>query len=232
MPKMLIMTLATLVGTCGGVTLSSYEQGAKFEGCITISDWESKNLADEITVVDRGSDGCCPTGTVPGVEHYNNYVGAQVVCGFTSDGTTSFSTSSGSAQSCTYNQCYVWKQNLECSGGGRQFLNGCCAAPADCTGGSCGFKDQCENYAYSMTNVHSDSTKYCLTYHTNYQLENTVAKTDDQANDRLQVDDKLYYYTACAGGAGGTTGTEASLAARGVNDVGLVALLASMAFMV
>jgi hypothetical protein len=241
MPKMLTMTLLTLVGTCGAVTLSSYEQGAKFDKCISISDWESKTLADEITVVDR-VDGCCPTGTLPGVKHYNQYVGAQVVCGFTSDGSVTFTTSGGSSTSCTYNQCYVWKQNLECSGGSRQLLNGCCAAPADCTSGTCGFKAQCANYAYDISTVHSESAKYCLTYHTTYVMENTAIKTDDQADNKLQVDDKLYYYTPCSGGSGGsggTTGTtggttgyeDVDVGAR-VNGVGLAALLASMAFMV
>lgn len=233
MSKMLIRISATLAWTCGGVKLSSYEQGAKFDKCIKISDWESKSLDDEIEVADRSSDGCCPDGTVPGVKHYSKYVGAQVVCGFTSDGTVTFSTSSGSSNSCTYNQCYVWKQNLECDGGGKQFLNGCCAAPATCKTGTCGFKDKCENYAYTMTNVHSNSSKYCLTYHKTYKMENTQVKTDDQADNKLKFD-KLWYYTACAGGSASTAGTteapDASVGARGASGVGLVGLLASMAF--
>lgn len=201
-----LFLIAVCARTVAGVMLSSYENGAKFDKCINTTDWESKTLADDIDLADRGSDGCCPTGTVPGVKHYPKYVGAQVVCGFTSDGSVTFKTTSGSKQSCTYNQCYVWKQNLECSGGGKQRLNGCCAAKADCGSGKCGFKENCENYAYSMSNVYSQKSEYCLTYNKVYKMENTNDKTDDQADGKLKTD-KLYVYTPCAGmGAGSSTG--------------------------
>merc|ERR1719162_1485581 len=104
------------------MTLTDLEQGAKFDKCIRIADWSSKRLSDEVDVAERDANGCCPDGFTPGVKHYDNYVGAQVVCGFKADGTVATSTStSNGVKTCTYNQCYVWKQNLECvSGNGKQ----------------------------------------------------------------------------------------------------------------
>jgi len=185
--------------------LNSMEQGAKFEHCIAIADWEGKTLADEIALQHRDANGCCPAGTVPGVKHKSSYVNAQVVCGFKADGTVAMSTStSNGVTTCTYNQCYIWKQHLECdASGSMQRLNGCCAAPADCTSNNCGFKTGCKNYAYSQGNMMAnDEAKYCATYNTNYKMEYTSVRTDDQANDKLQID-KVYTYTACSGGSGG-----------------------------
>jgi len=192
---------------CGSqaTILNDMEQGAKFEKCIAIADWEGKTLADDITLQDRDANGCCPVGTVPGVKHYNKYIGAQVVCGFKADGTIAMSDStSNGVTTCTYNQCYVWKQHLECeTSGTHQRLNGCCKAAADCSTGNCGFKDGCKNYAYNQGNMRgSDTAEYCLTYNKNYKMEYTSVKTDDQANDKLQID-KVYVYTACAGGSNG-----------------------------
>lgn len=204
------MSTALLLACMGmGVAtkLADMEQGAKFEKCITIADWEGKTLADDITLQDRDANGCCPTGTVPGVRHYSKYVGAQVVCGFKSDGTvaTSSSTSDG-VETCTYNQCYIWKQNIACSSG-VQRLNGCCAAKADCTGSACGFKEACKHYAYN--NPGNSDAQYCLSYNKDYKMEYTSAKDDDQADDKLQTD-KVYQYTACAGGAGDDAGATAT----------------------
>jgi len=186
------------------MTFTNSEQGAKFDKCIKIEDWSSKTLSDEVDVAERYANGCCPDGFTPGVTHKANYVNAQVVCGFKADGTVAASSStSNGVKTCTYNQCYVWKQNLECaSGNGKQRLNGCCAAPADCSGNSCGFKTGCKNYASSknMGTVNTNgATDYCSTYDTNYKMEKTSGKTDDQANDKLQID-KVYQYTKCAGG--------------------------------
>merc|ERR1712060_114089 len=196
--------------------LSSYASGAKFDKCIKITDWESKTLDDDIELEERdGATGCCPDDTVPGVKHYTNYVGAQVICGFTSDGSIEFSTSSSNgANTCTYNTCYVVKLDYTCADDSKLLLNGCCAAPADCTGNSCGFQGTCKNYAYSMSNVFGDATEYCLTYHSTYSLENTVGTDDDQADDMLKLD-KLYYYTACEEISSGTAGTPAARTTSG-----------------
>lgn len=209
MPRFVGLVVAW-ASVAAGTKLSSFDQGAKFDKCIKISDWESKTLEDDIELSDRDANGCCPDDTVPGVKHYNNYVGAQVICGFKSDGTVAVSTgSSNGVKTCTYNQCYVMKQNLECSSG-RQFLNGCCAAPADCSSNSCGFKaSTCKNYAYSMKNVYNDASEYCLTYNQNYKMEHTADKSDDQKDDKLQVD-KLYVYTPCAALGDGSSGSGGS----------------------
>merc|ERR1712232_586272 len=114
--------------------------------------------------------------------------------------TAAFATSTtNGVKSCTYNKCYVWKQNLACTTG-NQRLNGCCAAAADCAHGGCGFKDKCENYAYPSTNAWGNSSEYCLTYATSYKMEQTSESADDIADDKLQVD-KVYVYTPCEGGS-------------------------------
>jgi hypothetical protein len=195
------------VGVVNSETIASYDQGAAFDKCISISDWESKTIDDDITLQDRDGNGCCPAGTVPGREHYTNYMGAQVQCGWQSDGTVDVSTTSGTPPTCTYNQCYVWKDNLECASG-RQFLNGCCLLDS-CNTNDCGFQTDCKNYAYSEDNVHSESYKYCLTYNAQYAMENTAAKTDDQANGMLETGN-VYVYTPCAGGSGGGGGSGGS----------------------
>mmetsp|Transcript_80209 Transcript_80209/g.141567 ORF Transcript_80209/g.141567 Transcript_80209/m.141567 type:complete len:230 (+) Transcript_80209:89-778(+) len=192
---------------CGSATiLGDMDNGAKFDKCIAIEDWEGKTLSDDITLQDRDENGCCPAGTVPGVKHYNNYVGAQVACGFKEDGTiaTSTSTSNG-VTTCTYNQCYIWKQDLACEDG-RQLLNGCCAAATDCTTNTCGFEEGCMNYAYTFDDVDGTDVSYCLTYNKDYQMENTADKTDDQSDDKLQTD-KVYVYTPCSGGGSGDSST-------------------------
>jgi len=203
MSRVLCLLVASGCAAVTAVKLSSYEQGAKFDKCISNSDFQEKTLDDDITLLDRDANGCCPAGSVPGAKHYNNYVGAQVICGFKSDGTVATSTStSNGVKTCTYNQCYVYKQDLSCVTG-KQHLNGCCAEPSSCTANSCGFETDCKNYAYNIQDINAANVEYCLTYHKNYKMENTAAKTDDQANDKLQID-KLYVYTACAAPATAT----------------------------
>lgn len=230
MSRLLCVLLA-----CGsvatGVKLSSYDQGAKFDKCISISDFEGKTLDDDITLVDRDAAGCCPAGTVPGAKHQNNYVGAQVICGFKADGTVALSTgTSNSVKTCTYNQCYVYKQGLSCkTDGAKQRLNGCCAAKGStCATNNCDFGTDCKNYAKSFNNVHNEATAFCTTYHKTYKMEYTVAKTDDQSDNKLQTD-KLYVYTPCSGGTGGSspaastsTRAKAGLAAVTTLAMGLV----------
>jgi len=190
------------VSTVGAVKLSSYAQGQKFEKCIANTDFETKTLDDDITLQDRDSAGCCPTGTVPGAKWQNNYQGAQVVCGFKADGTVALSTgSSNNVKTCTYNTCYVHKQNLDCKGDTdtKQKLNGCCGAAKPRT-----FKDECKHYDLSFNNVFSEKVNFCTTYHKNYGTigwSGTNVKTDDQKDDKLEVD-KIYSYSLCAGSAG------------------------------
>ena len=215
MSRVLCLLVASGCAAVTAVKLSSYEQGAKFDKCISNSDFQEKTLDDDITLLDRDANGCCPAGSVPGAKHYNNYVGAQVICGFKSDGTVATSTStSNGVKTCTYNQCYVYKQDLSCVTG-KQRLNGCCAAPASCAANSCGFETDCKNYAYNIKDVNNANVEYCLTYHKNYKMENTAVKTDDQANDKLQID-KLYVYTACAAPSPAATASGAVRAAASI----------------
>merc|ERR1711862_799926 len=107
-----------------------------------------------------------------GVQHYRGYVNAQIVCGFKYDGSLKFTTgTSNGVKTCTYNHCFVWKQNLPCKAADKfQKLNGCCATPADgCTNNNCGFKTGCDSYTYKMTNAWSEDTKYCLNYNKSYK---------------------------------------------------------------
>jgi len=218
------MALATmllpscLLAMAGATVIGDMDQGAAFAQCVTISDFQTKTLSDDITLVDRDANDCCPAGSVPGAEFYTSYQGAQIVCGFKDDGTTDMSTStSNSVTSCTYNTCYVMKQDITCSDDSKQFLNGCCAgttATASGGSGAQGFPGGtagCDNYHYSPSNAHSEEYSYCLTYATNYGSEGwegTAAATDDQADGVLQVDN-VYTYAACSGslvgGGGGAT---------------------------
>lgn len=215
MSRVLCLLVAFGCAAVTAVKLSSYEQGAEFDKCISNADFQGKTLEDDITLIDRDANGCCPAGSVPGAKHYNQYVGAQVICGFKSDGTVATSTStSNSVTTCTYNHCYVYKQDLSCVTG-KQRLNGCCAAPASCATNACGFETDCKNYAYNIKDVNNENVEYCLTYHKNYKLENTVAKNDDQADHKLQVD-KLYVYTACAAPSPAATASGAVRAAASI----------------
>ena len=82
-----------IVARAEKVALSTYAQGAPFEKCISIADFEGKTLADEIDLVDMVG-GCCPSGSVPGAKWYTSYKGAQIVCGFKDDGSVSITTGS------------------------------------------------------------------------------------------------------------------------------------------
>jgi len=205
------------IGSAAAAKIADMEQGAAFDKCISITDLETKTIDDDITLVDRdAAGGCCPEDTIPGVKYTTSYFGPQIVCGFKADGSVAISTgSSNGAKTCTYNSCYVLKQNVACAEG-RQFLNGCCAAPSDCATNACGFKADCKNYASSFSNAYSNSVNYCTTYDKDYGTKGwagTSDLTDDQADGKLQTD-KLYTYTQCAGGSGSETEADASGAIR------------------
>jgi hypothetical protein len=191
-----------------GTIIGSMDQGAEFTQCISIADFTTKTLDDDVTLVDREASGCCPKDTVPGVQMYSKYMGSQVVCGFKEDGTVKFSTGSSNGDAtCTYNKCYVAKQNIPCKDGTKQRLNGCCGPKPQKN-----FDALCKFYDKSVTSVYKDATNYCITYHKTYKMESTSVKTDDQADGKLQLD-KLYVYTPCAGSSvsgGGGGGSSSS----------------------
>jgi hypothetical protein len=151
--------------------------------------------------------GCCPQGFIPGAKSYNQYQGAQVVCGFKADGTVAISQgSSGGSKTCTYNKCYVHKQNLPCSDGSRQLINGCCGK----TKSDRKFETPgCLHYDYTLNNAFNQQYEYCLSYDRYYGSKGysgTNDKTDDQDESQLQVGN-LYTYTPCAGGDVGGSDT-------------------------
>jgi len=203
------------VASAAKVALNTYDQGASFTKCINITDFESKTLADEIDLIDRDANGCCPEYSVPGAKLYASYKGAQVVCGFKADGTVALSTgSSNGVKTCTYNSCYVDKQNLPCADGSKQLLNGCCAAT---TGSNEGFGTQCKNYYSNFNNAYSERVQYCTTYDKDYGTKGyagTNDKTDDQVDGKL-VPGNIYTYTPCEGGDDGSNPTTTTAAGAG-----------------
>lgn len=188
----------------GAVTIASMDQGAEFTKCITITDFTTKTLADDLTLVDREASGCCPTGSVPGTQWASKYYGSQIVCGFKDDGTVKLSTSSSNGdKTCTYNKCFVMKQDITCKDKTKQLLNGCCGAKPQKN-----FDDKCLSYDQSFTNAYSEAVNHCTTYNKDYKMTMTSEKTDDIKDNKLQMD-KIYAYTMCAGsmvGGGGGDG--------------------------
>lgn len=200
----LVLGAATVAGS---VKIGEMDQGAEFTKCISNTDLETKTLDDDITLVDR-VDGCCPAGSVPGVKLFASYSGAQIICGMKDDGTVALSTgSSNGKKTCTYNKCYVMKQNIPCKDGTKQRLNGCCGAKPQTN-----FDAQCKFYDKSFNNAHSEAVKYCTTYDKDYGTKGwagTAEKTDNVADGKLQVD-KLYTYTPCPGNMVGGGGSSSS----------------------
>jgi hypothetical protein len=211
----------------GGVSTSTMkfgdmEQGAEFTKCISICDFNSKTLSDSVTVTDRMEGGCCPQGFIPGAKYYPQYQGSQVVCGFKTDGSIAVSHgSSGGSKTCTYNKCYVQKQNLPCSDGSRQLINGCCGKIS----GDRKFEAACLHYDYTLKNAFGQQYEYCLSYDKDYGskgMHGTTEGADDQDDGKLQVGN-LNTYTPCAGGEGGSSNTqETSHAAQTFSAFGLL----------
>jgi len=231
----MLLPLCLLAGA-GADVLNDMDQGAAFTKCLTIADFESKTLADDITLSDRDeTTGCCAEGSVPGAQFTTSYQSPQIVCGFQADGTVGWSITSGTTDSCDYKNCYVMKQNIECADGSSQFLNGCCEGT---TAANTGFPDGtegCSNYYTSFSNVHGETVQYCTTYATNYgslDWEGTSETSDDQEDGVLQVD-KLYTYAACSGsiirGGGGDAPAPASSAS--VTGLASSALIAVATFL-
>jgi len=198
------------------VKFGDMEQGASFNKCIAICDFNSKTLSESVRVTDRMEGGCCPQGFIPGAKYYAKYQGAQVVCGFKSDGTVALSTGSSSgSKTCTYNGCYVQKQNLPCSDDSRQLINGCCGK----TKGSRTFQSACKSYDYTLNNVYNQRYEYCLSYDKDYGTKGwvgTAESTDDIKDGRLHTGN-LYTYTPCEGssvGGGSSSNEETSSAVQ------------------
>lgn len=239
----MMSSVASLFVVCGLVLtgtsaekIADMEQGAEFTKCVTISDYQTKTLADDITLVDRLANGCCPKDSVPGTKLTSGYKSPQIVCGFKADGTIKTSITSGSNAKCEYNKCYVDKQDLACKDGTKQLLNGCCAKTTKAKDGS--FPDLCLNYFKTETTSNSDKVNYCTTYHKNYGTvgrAGTKDKADDQKDGKL-IPGNVDTYAACAGGSDGggggaastggasTTGTTNGVDRPAMGVIGLVAV--------
>jgi hypothetical protein len=236
MSSLSVLLLSAVVIGATAIKIADMEQGAEFTKCVSISDFQTKMLADDITLLDRLANGCCPKDSVPGKKWVTGYKGAQIVCGFKADGTIATSTTSGTNAKCTYNKCYVDKQNLACADDTKQLLNGCCAAT---TKANTGFPALCKNYFQTITTVNKDKVNYCTTYHKNYGTvgrAGTTVKTDDQADGKLQPD-KIDTYATCAGGSGAgasgagtgaTTGATTTTSGVGHAAVGMMGVFASI----
>lgn len=220
---------STLLGSVDAVRIADMEQGAAFTQCISVTDFTTKTLSDDITLVDREASGCCPDDTVPGAKFTSQYQGPQIVCGFEDDATISFSTgSSNGDKTCTYNNCFVMKQDILCADDTKQLLNGCCGANPQTN-----FDDLCSFYDSSFDSVYGDATAYCTTYAKTYEMEYTSDKTDDITDGNLNVE-KVYTYTPCASsmiGGGGSSGGSASTTsyATKASAVGLIASMLTIA---
>lgn len=222
MPRAALLLVA-LVGVAADTEkISTYDQGAKWSGkCIKVTDWNSKDADGDLDVAARDANGCCPTGYIPGASAYSigSYVGAQVICGIASTGaTTGFSTStSNGVKSCTYGDCYVVKQSTPCTDDTKVLVNGCCAAAAT-SAATTTFKTKCMKY-FSSGDTGVAGVKQCKTYHQQYTLVGTAAKTDDIADGKLVLGSAVggagkYLYTPCEdGGIPGVTSTGASVGA-------------------
>jgi len=224
LPALSLLFAAVVVGT-SAVKIADMDQGAEFTKCLNISDWQSKTLADDITLYDRLANGCCPKGSLPGQKFYLAYKSPQIVCGFKADGSIEViitgSINNYNAAKCEYNKCYVHKQNLACADDSKQLLNGCCAKT---TKANTGFPAACKNYHYAKTStgVNGDKMNYCTTYHKDYNKKGragTKKKDDDQAGGKL-VPANIDTYAACDSSAGGSasgSGTTTSAKTSGVD---------------
>jgi hypothetical protein len=183
--KLFALALATGGAHAALMSFKDVADGSEFTKCVNLTDFNTKSLEHQVNVTDRDANGCCPTGFIPGVKHYNKYYSTQIVCGFKDDGSVSFSTStSNGVKTCTYNKCFHVKMNHTCKDGTAMKLDGCC--------GKDNYVDDCKMYTKS-----ANSVDYCLSYLKKYKMEGTSDKTDD-VNGTLNVD-KLYLYTPCTG---------------------------------
>lgn len=201
-----MFTFRLITATAFGVEatqLSSMDQGATFNQCITISDFETKDLDDDITLQDRDANNCCPEGTVPGAWLQNDYQAAQIVCGLAADGTVTRSV--GTTDACTYGTCYMYKQNLECADDSKQRLNGCCGSTTGTgSGNMLGFHTDinCVGYELNFNNVHGERVEQCSSYHSSYSTcgkKGTAPTSDDIEGGELQINN-IHEFTRCAEG--------------------------------
>jgi len=207
--------------------LASYEHGEEFDKCISIADWNSKTPYEDIDLFDREAAGCCPRNTIPGAPYGNAALerrfGPRVVCGFKDDDTLEFRTGLGedgygvntwknpeAINTCSFNKCFVIKQDVGCELGGVNFLNGCCPIPPMEVCGSqdrCGFPSGCEFTAYGPSGAYREgSIRHCFPRATPPAWVGTPDKRDDWSDGKLVLDN-FERYASCPGPATTTTTT-------------------------
>jgi hypothetical protein len=187
-----------VLGAATAAKLSDYNQGAHFDKCISVEDFEGKTVSDDVTLTDRDADGCCAKDTLPGVwldTGSPGYQGAQIVC----HGSGAQYKAKGDGK-CNYGKCFVYHQNLPCGDGARQHLNGCCKAHQ---GGwdKQGFADTCLGYEKKVTLAGGETVEYCTTYYKNYGKVGNMgtADGDDDIVDDVMHINCLNEYAACCG---------------------------------
>merc|ERR1740130_875007 len=194
-----MFTMRSLVATAfvaEATVLNQMDQGAPFNQCIDIRDFERETLASDITLVNRDANGCCPLDYIPGVWLADDYQGAQVVGGVGANGVVTRDL--GTAGACTYGQCYIYKQDLDCADGAKQRLNGCCGR------GNARLNFQadlsCLGYELDHTSIWGETAEYCTTYRSNYGAcgsKGTNEVSEDVANGML-VPANIGEYAQCS----------------------------------
>jgi len=206
-------TAAVFSAQAATLDISTLATGTQFTKCIKTTDFETKKITEPVEVADYLSSGCCPADFIPGVKHYNKYLGAQVICGFQDDGVVKFTTAKkDGATTCTYNKCFVYNLNGHtCKDGSKMTVNGCC--PKD------QWQADCKMYSKSQTS-NAKKVNYCLSYAKSYKMEGTSDKKDDIATASTLNLDKLYVYTPCTGvwATGGGSGVSSGSAYTMVGD--------------
>ncbi len=186
--------------------IGDFQQGAKFTECIAISDFVSKTLNDQVDILPREADGGCPVGYIGGDfpslglpdTFAGNKFSSQIMCGFQADGqargmtvSTSFSTGQ---KTFDYGMCFVVKQDVKCSDGSSQLLNGCCNSA---TTFSSGCSSDGGLYHYSQEQGRPQ-TSYAVC--TNYAAGSTTpsfgtsATSDDISGGSFQVDKYVVFH--------------------------------------
>jgi hypothetical protein len=189
--------------------IGSFAQGAKFTECISIADFTSKTLDDQVDTLPRAADGGCPVGFIggdfPALGIPNtmggNKFSSQIMCGFTADGKppTGMSVSTNlntGKKSYDYGMCFVVKQGLTCSDGSSQLLNGCCKSSDFSSGCS---NDRVTHYTQEQERAQV-AYEVCGTFATGSTSATfgTSSMSDDIAGGSFQVD-KYNTLTPCTG---------------------------------
>jgi hypothetical protein len=200
---MLFLKVGLLIVSASAATvkIGDMAQGSQFTQCINISDFNTKSIYDDVEVVDKKEDGCCPDGYIPGIKHYKNYWGAMIICGFEDSGKVKMGHDPKRSK-CTYNKCFVVKMDITCKDSSKMTLDGCC--PKD------QWDDECKMYTKSQT-FYKTKVGYCLSYAKKYKLEGTSKTGDDFTGDATLNFTTLQTYTECAGAFG--NGTSSATAA-------------------